>query len=187
LDDVQGAQHIYGPAKPLLQGAMTRLKPTTNKIEKMPLPLPVSTQHKSVSLSVDFFYVNGHVFFTSKSAKLNFVTAKYHKTRGMKSIIETLNEIKQIYHSRGFIIENMHGDNEFNKNDIKKSQLPALFHVYGKDEHVGLIERSNRTVKNKARVMTHATPHRKMPKVMTIGLMQGAVKWINAFPSTTGM
>ena len=187
LDDIQRARHIYGPAKPLLQGAMTRLKPTTNKIEKIPLTLPVSTQHQSVNLSVDFFYVNGHVFFTSKSAKLNFVTAKYHKTREMRSIIETLNEIKHIYHSRGFTIDNIHGDNEFNKNDIKKSQLPALFHIYGKDEHVGLIERSNRTVKNKARVMTHATPYRKIPKVMTIGLVQGAVKWLNAFPSMTGI
>ena len=51
----------------------------------------------------------------------------------------------------------------------KKSQLPALFHIYGKDENVGLIERSNRTVKTKARAMTHATPYRKIPKVMTIG------------------
>ena len=187
IDDVERAQHIYGPAKPLLQGAMTRLKPTTNKIEKIPLPIPVSNQHKSVSLSVDFFYVNGHAFFTSKSSKLNFVTVKYHKTRSMKSIIETLDDIKQIYHSRGFIIDNIHGDNEFNKNDIKKSQLPALFHIYGKDEHVGLIERSNRTVKNKARVITHATPYKKIPKVMTIGLTQGAVKWLNAFPSPTGI
>ena len=186
LDDVQRAQHIYGPAKPLLQGAMTRLKPTNNKIEKIPLPLPISNQHKSISISVDFFYVNGHVFFTSKSSKLNFVTAKYHKTRGMKSIIATLDDIRQIYHSRGFIIDNIHGDNEFNKHEIKKSQ-PALFHIYGKDEHVGLIERSNRTIKNKARVMAHSTPYRKIPKVMTIGLIQGAVKWLNAFPSSTGI
>ena len=187
LDDILRAEHIYGPAKPLLQGAMTRLKPANNKIEKVPLPLPVFAQHKLVSLSVDFIYVNGHVFFTSKSAKLDLVTAKYHKTRGMKSIIETLDYIRQIYHSRGFIIDNIHGDNEFNKDEIKTSQLPALFHIYGKDEHVGLIERSNRTVKNKARVMTHATPYRKIPKVMTIGLIQGAVKWLNAFPSTTGI
>ena len=37
-DDVQRAMHIFGPAKPLLQGAMTRLKPISNKIEKVTLP-----------------------------------------------------------------------------------------------------------------------------------------------------
>ena len=61
----------------------------------------------------------------------------------MKKNIDTLNEIKHIYHSRGFKIENIHGDNEFDKDAIKNSQLPALFHIYGKDEHVGLIERLN--------------------------------------------
>ena len=187
IDDVHRADHIFGPAKPLLQGTMTRQKPTTNKIEKIPLPLPISTHHTSVSLSVDFFYVNGHTFFTSKSAKLNFTTAKYHKTRNMKSIITTLNEIRQIYSSRGFRIENIHGDNEFNRDEIKNSQLPALFHIYGKDEHVGLIERSNRTVKEKARTMTHATPYNYIPKVMVIGLVTGVIKWINAFPSMNGV
>ena len=43
------------------------LTETVNKIEKIPLPLPVSTQHHSVSLSVDFFYVH-----TSYSVKLKF-------------------------------------------------------------------------------------------------------------------
>ena len=187
INDVQRATHIFGPAKPLLQGQMTRLKPTTNKIEKIPLPLPIAEHHKSVHLSVDFFFVNGHAFFTSKSAKLNFITAKYHASRSMKKIIETLNEIRHLYTTRGFRIDNIHGDNEFNKEAIKASQLPALFHVYGKDEHVGMIERSNRTVKNKARTMTHALPYKRIPKVMTIGLINGGVAWLNAFPSMDGV
>ena len=105
----------------------------------------------------------------------------------MKAIIDTLHEIKQIYTSRGFRIEHIHGDNEFNKEGIKQSQLPALFHIYGKDEHVGLIERSNRMVKNKSRTITHAAPYQYIPKVMTIGLIAEAIKWINAFPSMNGV
>ena len=187
IDDVERAIHIFGPAKPVLQGTMTRMKPTNNKIEKVPLPLPITQHHSSVSISIDFFYVNGHTFLTSKSSKLNFTTVKYHKTRSMKGIIETLNDIRQLYSTRGFHIDNIHGDNEFNKEEIKKSQLPALFHIYGKEEHVGLIERSNRTVKEKARTMTHATPYVKIPKVMVIGLITGAVRWINAFPHKDGV
>jgi len=74
----------------------------------------------------------------------------------MISIIITLNEIRQLYSSRGFRVENIHGDNDFNREDIKRSELPTLFHIYGRDEHVGIIESSNRTVKNKARTMAHA-------------------------------
>ena len=71
--------------------------------------------------------------------------------------------------------------------EIKNSQLPALFHIYGKDEHVGLIERSNRTIKNKARTITHSIPYKKIPKIMMIGLIYGSIKWLNASPSMKGM
>ena len=37
IDDFQRAEHIYGPAKPILQGTMTRQRPTGNKIEKISL------------------------------------------------------------------------------------------------------------------------------------------------------
>jgi len=105
----------------------------------------------------------------------------------MKSIIDTLNEIRQLYSSRGFRVENLHGDNEFNREEIKRSQLPALFHIYGKYEHVGLIERSNRAVKNKARAMAHAAPYKLIPTLMVRGLIVEAVKWINAFSSMSGI
>ena len=49
----------------------------------------------------------------------------------MKVIIETLNKIKQMCHSRGFRIDNIHGKNDFNKDVIKNSQLPEIFHIYG--------------------------------------------------------
>ena len=105
----------------------------------------------------------------------------------MKEIITTLNEIRQLYDTRGFRVENIHGDNEFNKEIIKNSQLPALFQIYGKYEHVGLTKRSNSTVKNKTSTMTHAAPYKIMPNVMTIGLVMGDIKWLNAFPSATGV
>ena len=105
----------------------------------------------------------------------------------MQTIIDTLNEIRSIYSIRGFHVKNIHADNEFDKEEIKISQLPVLFHIYGKDEHVGIIERSNRTVKNKVRTMTHSTPYKKIPKVMTIGLVSGGVRWLNAFPSENGV
>ena len=93
----------------------------------------------------------------------------------MNSIINTLNEIRQLYSSRGFRAENIHADNEFDKEEIKRSQLPILFHIYGKDEHVGLIERSNRTIKNKARTMVHAVSYKFIPKLMVRVLVAEAV------------
>ena len=137
------------------------MKPTTNKIEKIPLSFPIATHHICISVSVDFFFANGHTFLTSNSAKVGLITEKYHKTRGLKGIIDMLNEIGKINISRGFKIDNIHGDNEFNADKIKSSQLLKLFHACGRDDHVGIIERSNRTIKNKARKMMHTAPYEK--------------------------
>ena len=49
------------------------------------------------------------------------------------------------------------------------------------------MNRSNQTIKNKARTITHALPYKKIPKVMTIGLIYGAIKWLNTFPSMKGI
>jgi hypothetical protein len=187
IDDVNRAELIYGTATPLLQGKMVRVKPAINKIEKIPLPSPISKHHHNVNLCVDFFYVNGQIFLSSKSTKLNFVTAQYVERRTKTNIIKTLNSIKQTYEARGFNVTGIHADNEFNVQSIIESQQPTLMHIYGKDEHVGVIERSNRTVKEKCRTMTHALPYKKVPKLMIISLVNVAVKWINAFPPTNGI
>ena len=54
-DDVQRVIHIFGPAKLLLQGTMTRLKPTSNKIKKY-LFHRSSTNSTSASASVLIFF-----------------------------------------------------------------------------------------------------------------------------------
>ena len=52
-----------------------------------------------------------------------------------------------IYEARGFVLDEYHGDNEFNMFDLHQSLLPATLHICAKDEHVDFIERSIRTVK----------------------------------------
>jgi hypothetical protein len=45
INNINRAELIYGPATPILQGRMTRQAPSTNKIEKVPLPLTITTHH----------------------------------------------------------------------------------------------------------------------------------------------
>lgn len=60
-------------------------------------------------------------------------------------------------------------------------------HICSKDEHTGIIERSNRIVKGKCRTMVYALLHKKVPKLMVISLVVVATKWINAFPPINGI
>ena len=69
VDNINRADIIYGPAKPTLEGKMTRLHSKKCKIKRVPLPLPTQQQHKHPELYIDFFYVNGYPFLQLSRAK----------------------------------------------------------------------------------------------------------------------
>ena len=149
INDINRAELIFGTPTPLLKGKMRQQTPIQNKIEKIPLPLQIAERHQQIQIYLDFFYVNGHVFLHTKSDKINFFTSHICTTRSQGQIIKVLEEVIQIHEVRGFEISAVHGDNEFDVKSVKTFLLPAILHIYGKDEHVGIIERSICTVKER--------------------------------------
>jgi len=61
--------------------------------------------------------------------------------------------------------------------------LPIQLPVYGKDEHVGVIERAMRVIKERNRCVCHAIPYKYYTKLMLRCLIAVVIRWINAFPS----
>ena len=187
LDDINRAEVIYGPAKPLLEGKMVRRRPPKHRIERVPLPLAISTHHKELQLYIDFFYVNGYPFLASKTSKINFITATPMKSRSTNTIIDAIDDVLNIYTSRGFKITIIHGDNEFNIKLLKDSLLPISVMIYGRNEHVGIIERCIRVLKERGRCTCHSIPYHYYTKLMIQSLIATVVKWLNAFPSKNGI
>ena len=123
----------------------------------------------------------------TKSSKINFLTAQLCTSRAKGQIINGLEKVRQTYEARGFKIVAVHGDNEFDMEAVKTFLSPAMVHIYGKDEHDAVSERSIRTVKESSRTMTHSTPYRRVPKIMVIALVGCSILWLNAFPSIGGV
>ena len=63
--------------------------------------------------------------------------------------------VQNKYNGRDFRISTYHVDNEFDKAEIKKL-APAIMNIYWRHEHVGGIERSIRTIKERCRVTCHS-------------------------------
>ena len=64
------------------------------------------------------------------------------------------------YGCRSFKLTDFHGDNEFDKAKLKDFLEPGILHAYGREEHVGPIERSIRTVKERFRSTCNGIPYK---------------------------
>ena len=93
----------------------------------------------------------------------------------------------KIYAHRGFKVTNIHGDGEFEIEDLKKEMSPAEMIIYAKNKHVPIIEQSVRTVKGRARTACNAAPYNKYTTLMIQHLIESRVSWLNRFPSKNGI
>ena len=183
-DDVNRGELIYGPLEPYIQGHMVRHKPPVHhKVEKIPLPPMISQHHSNIALCMDFFFVNGNIFFHTKTDTINFLTAQYCTSRSLRTIITALETVINKYSCRSLNICDYHGDNEFDRSALKDFLQPAAVHIYGKGEHCGPIERSVRTVKDRFRSTCSNVPYRRFTILMVRSLVEAIIEVLNAFPS----
>ena len=126
-------------------------------------------------------------FIHTKSHQVNFLTVRPTRSTTKKQILRNMNKVIGIYMKRGFRLTDVHGDNEFDPEDLRELLAPAELHICGRDEHIPQIERSIRTVKERGRSTCHAVPYKKYTKLMTKSLIKGVVRQLNAFPSKTGI
>eukprot|EP00957_Ditylum_brightwellii_P209437 15361763-Ditylum_brightwellii.AAC.1 len=54
--------------------------------------------------------------------------------------------------------------------------------IFSKDEHVGEVEQTNRTVRERVQSIYTTIPYERMPGRMVIELVHSAIFWLNVFP-----
>ena len=126
VDNVNKALSIHGEPEPIIEGTMICPKSRVfGKAQQIPLPLPISKNYKDVQIHVDFFFVNSLPFLHTKSEKLNFLTVERMHNRTKSAIIGSILDTISLYKHRGFDVTYMHGDGEFNMDDLKKEIAPT--------------------------------------------------------------
>ena len=61
--------------------------------------------------------------------------------------------------------------------------MPALFHAYTREEHVGFIENSVKHIKERVRCVCHAAGYKRYTRLMTISFIERVVDMLKKFPS----
>jgi len=151
----------------------------------MPAPAPILEDHGNVTLCADFFYVQGHPFFHTISRKLKFRTVSTVPNQKKETIKAEFQHAMRLYQARGFNIVDVHCDMEFEC--VQHDFLPTTVNLTPRDAHVGEIERSIRTIKERIRADIHSLPFRRLPKIMIVELVRRAIILLNQFPALDGV
>ena len=184
--DAKRALLIYGVDLAALKGERTKgpsqLIPTFNLVQ---VPGFILQHHSDVTLCMDNFYVQGHPFFHTISRKVQFRTVAPVLNRNKATLLREIKPVLAMYKSRGFNNSNLHAIMEFEciQNDV----LPSRLNVTAANDHVGEVERSIRTMKERARTIIHGLPFKRLPKVMIQVLLYHAAKILNKLKAKNGI
>ena len=185
--DARRALVIYGPDIAVLKGKTTRTTaaPRAPTFEAVPIPPPVLEHHRKVTLCMDFFFVQGIPFLHTISRGIGFRTVRKVPDRGKSVILQETRAVLKLYQSRGFEVCDIHADAEFEC--IREDVRPVELNIVPADSHVGEIERSIRTLKERLRTCVHGLPFQRLPKLLIRHMVDDAARCLNQFPWKNGI
>jgi hypothetical protein len=133
---------IWGPSVIKMKGNSTR-QTTTRKLSNIvAVPREFISAQKSITVSVDFFFINKYVFLMMVSKNVCFTTTSHCSMRKVQHYWIFLKEVLMMYYCRGLRVTIVRGDLEFKSLDQLLKELPSVpkLDLAAKDERVGNIE-----------------------------------------------
>ena len=153
--------------------------------EAIPIPPPVLAHHLNVTICADLFFVQGIPFFHTISRGLGFRTVAHITDRSKEILLRELRSVIRLYRTRGYNVCDIHADHEFDclRDDLR----PLELNIVPPDSHVGEVERSVRTIKERLRSCIHGLPFTRVPKLFIRHLVADVVRCLNQFPWKNGV
>ena len=185
--DAHRANIIYGPDLAYLKGKTTEhpASPHVATQVRSPLPMEIAKHHATITLCIDFFYIQQIPFMHAISRKIGYRQAAAVSDHTKETMLAFANQCVLEYTRRGFEVADVHADKEF---ECLRMELGDVsLEVCGPDEHVPEVERSIRTMKETMRATAHGLPYRRLPKLMIVELVALATRCLNAFPRDDGV
>ena len=180
--DIHIAKDIYGPNLGSLKGKTARRTLPHVPSGTDPIPYDLLKRHHGVTIVVDMFFINSIPFLLSLSHGLRFLTVEVLPNRQIETIKDRIRSICKLYQRRGFKVESLHADSEF---EPIRSEFPFI-NTSDADDHHPDIERAIRSMKDRVRSTYRMLPYKYIPRLMVVHLVWNTIFWLNAFPVDNG-
>ncbi len=148
------------------------------------VPRELIKLQQDVELTLDCFFVNKHIFFTTYSTKISFTTVTHLSRHTRAFLWEDLTTTYKMYLLRGFRIVVIAGDHKFASIDELAVQLPNAPKLdwATASQHCGLIEQNIRFLKEKICSPCYSLPFEEVPSILVVRMVLHIVKFVNRFP-----
>ena len=185
--DVRTAEAIHGPSIVGLKGKTVQRPEEHVRVKISNLPQQIVEKYLVVTLSADIMFVNGVRFFMTIARHIQFATCEMISDARTKTLVTSIKQIQRTYSKRGFTIQNINMDIQFepSKNDLEALGVNTNF--VSRDEHVPEIERFIQTIKERARGIQCTLLFKRYPTRMTAELVATQVFYWNCLPKKSGI
>ncbi len=185
-DDASRESHIYGPDVAALKGKMHRTAAVPQEPTFKAIPPPHPSRHTIAMLrcALISFFVQGIGFLHTLSRSIGFRTVIPIADRSHKTNFAELLAVINLYRSRGLSVCNHHADNEF---ECICEIRPVAMNIASANSHLGEVEQSIRTIKERLCACVHGLPFWRLPKLMITHIAANSARCLNQFPRVNGI
>ena len=135
----------------------------------------------------DILYVNSLGFLATKSKKVKFSTVQFAPKQTIEILLRMIRQILVLYRQGSLVVRELQMDGQFEPLREPLADLGVLLNTTSASEHVPMIERHIRTLKDHVRSTMARTPFEKIPPRMTIECVKGVNMWMNCLPPKDGV
>ena len=125
----------------------------------------------NLTIEADIMYVNGIPFVVTTARHIHFCTAELIKNEKSATIATALRQVLQMYHRRGFKVQFLLGDGQFEHIRKYFVDTDVTINVTGRNEHVPAIERAIRTIKERIRAIVNQLPFKAYPHRLIVEMV----------------
>jgi len=180
--DVARARHLYGPSLASLKG-----KTTTHKgpiVEDGAVMIP--QVHRDQTLHTDIMFVEKIPFLITVSTPLHMSFATKLRSRNTETLWKALKHQISAVQSKGFKVVAVRSDGESGLGGLQPllGQMGIDMNLCGAGEHVPVVERKIRVIKERSRGIINTLPF-TIPLILISYLIYFVVSRINMVPVRT--